>query len=351
MKISQRLLFLKTGFSHTLAAVLSLVILFACFQPAVAQVPKMRLKLATIAPTGSCYHESLLRMAEAWKEASNGAISMTIYADGKLGGEADNVGLLEIGSIHAAMLTGTGLMSIEPDVTALQSVPMLFHSQEELDHLMITLQPKLEAKLEDKGYVTLIWGDAGFVRFFSKVPVNELSDMRNLKVFAWAGSTNQVEVYQKAGYKTIPLETADIVSGLQTGLIDATPAPPIFALATQIDRSAPYMLDINWSPIVGALVIRKSVWDKIPPQLQAEFRKAANVAGDEIRKNSRQEAIDAVLAMEKRGLKITRLAPDKYEEWVRVVEASYPLIRGAVVPEDIFDQSLEVIKAWREQQK
>ncbi len=338
----------NNGTLPILSHLLILFLLLTCLHPAEAQTRKMRLKLATLAPTGSCYHESLLRMAESWRNTSNGAISLTVYADGKLGGEADTVGLLEIGSIHAAMLTGVGLMNIEPDVTALQSIPMLTHSLEELDYLMSTLRPKLEAKLEDKGYITLIWGDTGFVRFFSKVPVNQMSDMRHLKIFAWAGSTKQVEVYRKSGFNTIPLETSDIVSGLQTGLIDAAPAPPIFSLATQIDRIAPYMLDINWSPIVGALVIKKSVWEKIPPRLQDEFLEAAKIAEGEIRANSRQENLDAIRAMEKRGLSITHLEPDKMKEWMEVVEAAYPLVRGTVVPEEIFDEALATIHAWRE---
>ena len=348
MQNFRKFVYQNTNRHRIVTGFLFLITLLACLPPAEAQAPKMRLKLATLAPTGSGYHESLLRMAEAWKEASNGAISMTVYGDGKLGGEADTVGLLEIGSIQAAMLTGAGLMNIEPDVTALQSIPMLFHSQEELDHIMLTLQPKLEAKLENKGYVTLIWGDVGFVRFFSKVPVDELSDMRDLKTFVWAGSSDQVKVYQQAGYNTIPLETADIVSGLQTGLIDATPAPPIFALATQIDMAAPYMLDINWSPIVGALVIKKSVWQKIPEDIRAHMLKAARQAGDEIKRNSRQETLDAISAMQKRGLTITYLQPDKMEEWIGVVEASYPLFRGTIVPEDIFDEAMSVIQKWRE---
>ena len=71
------------------------------FISADAAMRKMRIKLATLAPTGSSYHNSLLRMGEAWKEASDGAISLVVYADGKLGGETDIVGLMEIGSLAA----------------------------------------------------------------------------------------------------------------------------------------------------------------------------------------------------------------------------------------------------------
>ena len=308
---------------------------------------RMRIKLATLAPTGSSYHQSLLRMGEAWRKSSDGAISLVVYADGKLGGESDAIGLLEIDSIQAAMLTGAGLSYIEPDISGLHSIPMFIRSSEELEHLQQSLWPRLSEKLERKGYVSLFSGDAGFVHFFSKVPVRSIDDMRSLKVYTPVGYPHQMEAYQKAGFKTIPLETADILSSLQTGLIDVTPAPPIFALATQIDRIAPYMLDINWSPMIGALIIRKSTWDKIPPALHPGFRQAATRAGDEIKASSRQEYLDAVEAMKARGLTVVRPDESTLSEWRMAVETSYPLLRGKVAPEDIFDDALSIMDSWR----
>ena len=324
-------------------------LLAAVLAPAAhAAYPKMRLKLATLAPSGSSYHQSLLRMAEAWRDASGGAVNLVIFADGKLGGEADTVGLMEIGSIQASMLTGMGLANIDEDVTVFQTIPMLFHSREELDYLGSVLYPKLSLRLEEKGYVALFWGDGGFFNFFSKVPVREIGDMRKLKVYAPTGKPEQVEAYQKAGFNTIPLETADIVSSLQTGLIDVSPAPPVYALATQMDRTAPYMLDLNWSPIIGALVIRKDVWEKIPAQLRPVFLKAAETAGKEIQVNSRKETEEAIQAMEKRGLTIIHMEDDKLKEWRELVESSYPLLRGSVIPAEAYDEALELVRAWRE---
>jgi TRAP-type C4-dicarboxylate transport system substrate-binding protein len=94
-----------------------------------------RIKLATLAPTGSSFHKSLLNLREAWKKASNGGVELVVYADGKLGGEADTVGLMGVNSIQAAMLTGVGLSEIEPAVAGLQTIPMGFHSLAEVDHV------------------------------------------------------------------------------------------------------------------------------------------------------------------------------------------------------------------------
>lgn len=306
-----------------------------------------RVKLATLAPTGSTYHKSLLNLRDTWRKLSNGSVDLVIYADGKLGGEADTINLMNVNSIHAAMLTGVGLAEIEPTVAGLQSIPMGFRDFAEVDYVGEKLRPMLEDKLAKKGFIVLFWSDAGWVRFFSKKPVARPDDLKKLRLFTWAGSPDQVQIYKSAGFDAVPLETADILPGLQTGLIDATPAPPVFALATQIDTRAPYMLEINWAPLVGACVVRKQVWEKFAPELRQRMLEAAALTGREIKENGRKESEESVRAMEKRGLKVTRLTPELEAEWRAAAEAAYPQIRGRLVPAEIFDEALRLIKEFR----
>jgi TRAP-type C4-dicarboxylate transport system substrate-binding protein len=324
-----------------------LVLVTALAALAASATAAERIKLATLAPTGSSYHKSLLAMREAWRKASNGSIDLVVYADGKLGGESDTVGLMRVSSIQAAMLTAVGLSEIEKGVAGLQSIPMGFHDFAEVDYVGQKLQPMLEERLQKKGLVVLFWSDAGWVRFFSKKPVTRPDELKQLKLFSWAGSPEEVGIYRSAGFQAVPLETADILPGLQTGLIEAVPMPAVFALATQVDTRAPHMLDLNWAPLVGACVVRKETWEKIPAATREELMKAAALAGQEIKASGRKEAAEAVKAMEKRGLKVTAVTPEIEAEWRTAAEASYPKIRGTLVPPDVFDQALRLIQEYR----
>jgi TRAP-type C4-dicarboxylate transport system substrate-binding protein len=326
------------------ALVLVLVLVFVA--PAARAADTTRIKLATLAPTGSSFYKSLQNLREAWKKASNGSVDLIIYGDGKLGGETDTVGLMGVNSVQAAMLTAVGLGEIEAGVEGLQSIPMGFRDLAAVDYVGQKLQPMLEEKLLKKGFVVLFWTDAGWVRFFTKKPVTTPDDLRKLKLFAWAGNPNTLEIYKSAGFNPVPLETADIVPGLQTGLIEAVPLPPGFALATQIDTRAPYMLEVNWGALVGALVIRKQTWDKIPEALRTELRLAAVTAGAEIKAASRKEGVEAVKAMEKRGLKVTQVAPEVVAVWHQAAEKVWGQIRGKIVPADIYDQALTLIQEY-----
>ena len=312
-----------------------------------ASAATTRIKLATVAPTGSAYHKSLMKLRDEWRKLSNGSVDLVVYPDGKLGGEADTVGLMSVNSLQAAMLTAVGLSGIEKGVEGLQSIPMGFRSLEVVDYVGAKLQPKLEERLLKKGFVVLAWSDAGWVRFFSRTPLQQPDDLKKVKLFAWSGNPDLLEIYKSSGFRPVPLETADIVPGLQTGLIDALATPPVFALATQIDSRAPHMLELNWAPLVGAIVVRKETWDKLPADLQPKLLEAARTAGKEIREFGRKESAEAVQAMEKRGLKVAKVTPELEAQWRKAAEAAYPLIRGRIVPEDIFDRAMELIKEYQ----
>jgi len=71
---------------------------------ACSAAPPVKVKLATLAPTGSSYHKSLLALREAWKKTSRGGVDLVVYADGKLGGEADTVNLMAVNSVQASVL-------------------------------------------------------------------------------------------------------------------------------------------------------------------------------------------------------------------------------------------------------
>ncbi len=306
----------------------------------------LRIKLATVAPTGSSFYKSLQNLREAWKESSRGTVDLIIYGDGKLGGESDTVGLMGVNSIQAAMLTVVGMSEIEKSVEGLQSIPMGFRDLGAVDYVGQKLQPALEEKLLKKGFVVLFWSDAGWARFFSKKPVTVPNDLKKLKLFAWSGNPDTLTIYKSAGFNPVPLETADIVPGLQTGLIEAVPVPPVFALATQIDTRAPHMLELNWGPIVGAVVVRKATWEKIPADMRVELLKSATTIGATIKAAGREESDKAVKAMEKRGLKVTQVTPEVAAVWRQAAEAVWGQIRGKIIPADTYDQTISLIREY-----
>jgi TRAP-type C4-dicarboxylate transport system substrate-binding protein len=168
-----------------------------------------------------------------------------------------------------------------------------------------------------------------------------------MKFFAWGSESEQQDILKRLGYTPVPLETSDILPSIQTGMISVVPSTPYFALASQIYNTAPNMLDINWAPIVGALVVTRKAWDEMPPDLQQAMRAAGNKAGIQMRVKARQEVDEAVEAMKKRGLKVNRPDAAQMREWDELAEKLYPRIRGAMVPAETFDEVFAHLKTYR----
>lgn len=332
--------------SRGLAGLLVLTLTFFLAHPPALDAAA-RLRLGTLVPKGSSYYKHLQVMGQEWQKATRNAVRLVIYPDGRMGGEAEMVRRMRNRQLQAGMLTAVGLAEIEPQVAGLQSIPMMFRSFEEVDYVGKRLQPDLEKRLEAKGFVVVFWADAGWVQFFTASPVTYPEDMKKLKIWTWAGNPDQVDLYKKAGFTPVPLETKDIVLSMQTKAVTAIPMPPTVAMVSQVDKLAPHMLDLNWAPLVGACIVTKSVWDKLTPAQQQEMRRIAKVTGEKIQSDGRREAEESIEAMKKRGLKVHTVTPDVEKKWRDTAEAFYPEIRERMVPAEVFDRVEELLKAYR----
>jgi TRAP-type C4-dicarboxylate transport system substrate-binding protein len=304
-----------------------------------------RLRIATVAPAGSSFHKRLQALGAEWSRGPGG-VSMNIYA-GTQGGEMQIVRRMRVGQLQGAMLSSVGLAQIEKSVTALQYLPLMFRDWDDVDRVRERLRPELEARLRKAGYVVLFWGDGGWVRYFSRQPIRRLADLKSMRVYASSGDPESVEIF-KHYYTPVVLEPDQILLGLRNGMIDALPIPAFLANFNQVPTYAPYMLDLRWAPITGALVMTERAWSRLDAGTQGWLRETSERAGHEMRRASRAEDEATVKAMkDKLGLKVVTLTPEAEREWRAEVSRMYPRLRGTLVPALMFDATVETLKAGR----
>ena len=313
--------------------------------------PLKRIKFAMTAPKGSIYHRVIQELGEEWRLAQGNNLKFTIYTDGIQGTEADMVRRMRVGQLNGAMLTIVGLSAIDDSVAVLQKFPMFFRSWDEFDHVREKVRPILEKRLLEKGFVALTWGEGGWIQFFSNRPMIMPDDFRQTKIFAWAGDPEMINTMKKVGYHPVVLELTDILPGLQTGMIDAVSAVPLFALISQFDRVAPYMLRINWAPLVGATVITKKTWDAISPSVREVVTRESARAEKEFRIHRNTLDDESINALQKRGLNVQPYGPEVELAWNEVAKQTYPLIRGTSVPAEMFDLVQQILVDYRRQGK
>jgi TRAP-type transport system periplasmic protein len=326
-------------------SVIAFGILFA-LESGAAWAGPVQIKVGTLAPEGSVWVKRLQVMAERWKKASEGTVELKIYPGGVAGDEGDMVRKMRIGQLHAAMITGIGLGSINRATIGLQ-VPMLIQSWEELDYIRERVGPEIAKEMESSGFVVLNWGDAGWVHFFSTKPAKTPDEYKKMKLFTYAGDASAEKAWRKSGFQPVPLSTTDVMSGLQTGMVESFQTTSLFALTSQWFTLAKNMLKVNWAPLNGATVISKKQWEKVDPKYREELLKIAAEEGAELRKEVRALSDNATQEMTKRGLQVAEPDAALVESWRKTAELAYPDIRGQVVPEKYFDEIQRLAKEFR----
>lgn len=307
-------------------------ILAAASLAAAAQTASARtIKLGTLAPEGSAWHEIIRDMAESWGEASGGGIEFRIYPGGVAGDEHDMVRKMRVGQLHAAMISGEGLSGIAPEIQALQ-LPMMLRSYKELDYVMERIAPAIEAILDSKGFKVLNWGDAGWVRLFATRPVARPEDRKDLRLFSWSGDSAFIDAWKCAGFQPVPLPATELHGALQSGLVNAFATTPLAALSFQWFGQARHMTDLKWVPLVGATVISTRTWRKLPDDVKPRLLAAAREAGRRMKAETRPFDAEAIEAMKSYGLEVHPASPEMVARWERDARACYRWIVGPVVP-------------------
>lgn len=325
---------------------LALVLVVAASVSIGAQAP-INIRLATLAPDNSPWTGALRSMGATWEKTTDRRVRLTVYA-GTIPSESSAIARMAVDGLQAATLMVAGLSEID-EAFSIFGVPFFFESDAELAHVQQKLTPLIQERLRAKRYHLLNWGNAGWVQLFSKTPIRTLADVKQAKLYTTEGSPKTVQWYTANGFHAVPLAAGEIPKQLKlpSGAINAAPMPPVYAVALQIFRDAPHMLDIRLAPLVGATVMTDAAWNKISADDRAKLLAAASVMEQQV--NAQAPALDAksVSAMTAAGLQIARLDAKAAAEFRGAAELLAATQRGGMIPADVYDLAVRERDAFR----
>ncbi|MDX1388607.1 MAG: TRAP transporter substrate-binding protein DctP [Acidobacteriota bacterium] len=306
-----------------------------------------KIKLATLAPDGSPWHKLLEEMGAEWQEKTDGRVRLVIYPGGVAGSDADMVRKIRIRQLQGGALTVNGLASIDPAFNIF-SVPLFFDSFEEYAYVLEKMTPVLAERLEAKGFVLLHWGHGGWIHIFSKKPIRTVDDLKDIKIFTTAGDNPMIRVWKDNGFHPVALATTDVLTGLQTGMIEGMPVPPLGALAMQWYKQTPYMLDAGVAPLIGATVIAKGTWSGISEADRAAMLEAGSRVQERLAVEIPEKDAASVIEMTKRGLNVVPIDENDAAAWETLAGSLADTMRTTMVPSEIFDLASRYRTEYRE---
>lgn len=276
--------------------------------------PKYEIKFATVAPEGSTWTNVMHDLDEEIRQATDGQVGFRIYAGGVQGDEPDVLRKMRFGQLHAAGFTGSGLGEILSEVRVLE-LPFLFQSKDEVDYVTDAFSERFDKAFREKGYVLLGWTEVGFVYLFSNKPVRSQADMQGIRIWTWQSDPLAQGLFEEMKVNPLPLSITEVLTALQTGMIDAVYCAPYAAVGLQWFTRVKYMLDLPLTNATGAVLMSKKLFDRIPPEMQQTLLEISRRKLRELTILSRKNNEKAIEQMVKSG--ITLNDPPDAEEMER----------------------------------
>jgi len=300
------------------------------------------IKLATLAPEGTEYYNLLLEMGQRWQEETNGEVILRIYPNGVVGRESDTIRKMRIGQIQASAMSSIGLADLTDQIQAF-TIPMKFKDYDDVENVKEVMFDDISNGLSESGFKLLFLVDIGWVYWFSANEISVPEDLRNAKIYTTAGDYVTVELFKRFGFNAIPVSETDILTSLQTGMINSMQTVPILSLSSGWFALMPNMLDLKWAVFIGAVIIDERVWSKIRPEHQKVMMEVAQEIGKKYQENGRKTDAQAIEMMKEYGMKVKTPTDEELKIWEDFKEEIIPDVIDTYVPKEVYDKVTSAI--------
>ncbi len=294
--------------------------------PAFAQ-QKMVFKCSDVHPTGYPTVAAVESMGKKLEQATNGRLSIQMFASMQLGGEKEAIEQAQVGAIQMARVSVGALGPVIDDLNVF-NLPFLFRNTA---HMQKVIDGPIGRELLDKvtenpkaGLVGLCWMDAGARSVYdTKKPIRSIDDLKGMKVRVM-GNPMFVDMMNSLGGNGVSMGYDQVFSALQTGVVDgAENNPPSFVFDNHFTVAKFYTLTEHLI-VPEMLVFSKRVWEQLSKDDQALMRKLSAETQAEERVlwvKYEQMAMDKAKAA---GIQVIELADKKpFQDAVKPVWDKY----------------------------
>jgi len=275
------------------------------------------IKIATLSPEGTFWMKHMRAGAKEIKEKTQERVKFKFYPGGVMGNDDNVLRKIRIGQLQGGAITIGNLSQSTPDTT-IYGLPYLFSSLDDAEEIRKTTDPMLSKIIEGNGFVNFGFAQGGFSYLMSKEPIRSLDDLRQRKSWIPEKSDVGLSVFRYVGVSPVSLSLSDVLTGLQTGLIDTVVTSPIGALALQWHTHIKYVTDQPVNYLAAMLIIDKKAFHKLSETDQEIVRE---VMGKVYKKIDQQNKVDNVAARQaliNQGVKFVQLSDSEKEEWEKI---------------------------------
>ena len=300
---------------HGCSAGLALLVLITASYSQTASA--MTFKIATLSPDGTGWMQKMRAGSKEVEKRTSGRVKFKFYPGGIMGDDLSVLRKMRIGQLHGGAVTAGSLASRVPEMLVYNR-PFAFRSFAEVDVVRKQLDKELIKQLAKKGFISFGMAEGGFAYLMADKPVRTAADLNNQKVWAPTGDAISYAVFKEGGVSPVALPVSDVLTGLQTGLVNTISAPPIGAIALQWHTRVRYVTHLPLMYIYATMVVDKRAFNKISRADQKIVKKVMSAVYHELDIMNRKDNIEATEALKAQGIKFIELEKDERKRWYDV---------------------------------
>ena len=285
------------------------------------------LKIATLAPDGTSWMKAMRSGAREIAERTEGRVKLRFYPGGVMGNDRSVLRKIRIGQLHGGAVTVGSLIPIYPDIQ-IYSLPFLFSSFGEVDYIRQRMDPIIIFGLRERGFISYGLSEGGFAYLMSQAPLLSVEDLRRQKVWSPEGDIVAYAAFEAIGVSPIPLPLTDVLTGLQTGLINTVVNSPIATIALQWHTRVNHFADIPLLYLYGTLVIKERALHKLSTQDRAILKEVMEERFQQINGQSRRDNLNAQEALKRQGITFNSPSRDQMTEWRMYINQAIKKLRN-----------------------
>jgi TRAP-type transport system periplasmic protein len=172
--------------------------------------------------------------------------------------------------------------------------------------------------------------------------------MKNVKMWMWEGDPIAESAFKTLGISPIPLSITDVLTSLQTNLIDGVYTSPLAALGLQWWTRVKYVFSLPLADAAGAVVISKKAYEQLPPDLQEILLRNGKKYMSKLTAQSRQDNEKALQTLKNKGLKFSENTSKKsIAEYEDMGYKSRRLLINKLYDEDFLNRVEKSLQEFR----
>lgn len=288
---------------------------------AFAQAPTgISAKLATVAPEGTPWADQLKSFKARVAKGTSDRVKISSYLGGGLGDENVTAAETKRGAIQIWGGSTGSLASVVPEL-ALFELPFLFRTVEEADHVIDNvLNEDVKALLNKRGLQLLFWAENGYRSFGSTF--GEIRKPADLKGRKMRSQENEVhlEMYRVFGASPVPISVTEVLSSLQTKVVDGFDNTPLFTFAASWYQGISHYSVVEAIYQPGIVVANKAWFDALKPEDQKVLLDDALGEAKRGRKGVRELAPLLLENFESAKIKVHRVTDAEKMEFAKLAE-------------------------------